>query len=877
MKSHLVSQPNNSAGKESISELRNAIEAKYWANAPIGKLLQEYSQGIDKVLTEIWYKHFQTNSNSALYAVGGYGRAELHPYSDIDLLLVSENLDQEKSSIEQFFQEVFDLNLEVGHSARDIASCTEQASKDITVATAINEKRLIVGNQNLSSKIEDSSIKGKVWPSKLFFLAKLEEQKSRHKQFEDSEYNLEPNVKSSPGALRDIHTILWICEKQYETSDIEELVRIGVLTNQEGDWLIAGRDFLWWVRFGLHLLAGRKEDRLTFTYQRELASKFSTSGQKDTKLLVESFMQKYYQHAIAISEVNDIIMQHFRETMHSEKPKASVRINDRFSVCNGYLELNDESVFNNTPSALMEMFVVMANNPQIEGVHSKAIRIVRGSLHLIDESFRSNKEICALFIKLLKSPFTLVSQLTRMRRYGILGRYIPAFGSVIGQMQHDLFHTYTVDAHTMLVIRNMRRFRYRSAQENYPIAYHCARSIPKVELLYLAGLFHDIGKGSGIDHSIAGSSVAKKFCESHKLSDADTELVCWLVENHLHMSTVSQREDIYDPEVVINFASKVNSEVRLDYLYALTVADINATNPSLWNSWRATLLRHLYLEARKVLRNQSEYQANRDEMIKAHQERALEKINAQYSIPKIEDLWSNLGHDVFLRNTAKQIAKLTEDLLSHNLESGPFVEVIDLHSPLPGEGATQIHVYDKDKEALFARSVACLTKQQLSIMDASINTNKNGFCFDTYTVLNQDGEPIESSSARRAAIKDSLIEQLSSNNNDFFEAKSNNQRVARQLKEFRTRTEVQVSKTHPSSDLKLRILAADRPGLLAIISRILIEHEYTISTAKIATLGENIEDTFVIQGKPAETSIDESLMSSLEKQIASKIDQALHL
>ena len=277
------------------------------------------------------------------------------------------------------------------------------------------------------------------------------------------------------------------------------------------------------------------------------------------------------------------------------------------------------------------------------------------------------------------------------------------------------------------------------------------------------------------------------------------------------------------------------------------------------------------------LRNQSEYQADRDEMIKAHQERALEKINDRYSIPKIEDLWSNLGHDVFLRNTAKQIAKLTEDLLSHDLESGPFVEVIDLHSPLPGEGATQIHVYDKDKEALFARSVACLTKQQLSIMDASINTNKNGFCFDTYTVLNQDGEPIESSSARRTAIKESLIEQLSSNNNDFFEAKLNNQRVARQLKEFRTRTEVQVSKTHPSSDLKLRILAADRPGLLAIISRILIEHEYTISTAKIATLGENIEDTFVIQGKSAETSIDESLMSSLEKQIASKIDQALHL
>ena len=300
-------------------------------------------------------------------------------------------MDQEKPSIEHFFQEVFDLNLEVGHSARDIASCTEQASKDLTVATAISEKRLIVGDQSLSRKIEGASKKSEVWPSAAFFSSKLEEQKSRHKQFEDSEYNLEPNVKSSPGALRDIHTIRWICQKQNDTSDIDEIATIGVLTDQERDWLIAGRDFLWWVRFGLHLLAGRKEDRLTFAYQRELAFKFSTTEKGDTKLLVESFMQKYYQHVIAISEVNDIIMQHFRETMHAEKTKASVRINDRFSVCNGYLELSDESVFKNTPSALMEMFVVMANNPQIEGVHSKAIRIVRSSLHLIDESFRSNK------------------------------------------------------------------------------------------------------------------------------------------------------------------------------------------------------------------------------------------------------------------------------------------------------------------------------------------------------------------------------------------------------------------------------------------------------------------------------------------------------
>ena len=684
-------------------------------------------------------------------------------------------------------------------------------------------------------------------------------------------------MKSSPGALRDIHTILWICQKKYETSDIKELYRLGVLTRQEQNWLEAGRAFLWRVRFGLHLLAGRKEDRLLFSYQRELAPSFSETGEQNTTILVENFMQTYYQHAIAISEVNDILMQHFRETMNPDRQKTPIKLNDRFSVCDGYLELNHELVFENNPSALMEMFVIMANNPQIEGVNSRTIRVVRKNLHLVNKSFRSDPKICALFIELLKSPFTLVTQLTRMRRYGILGRYIPAFGSIIGQMQHDLFHTYTVDAHTMLVIKNMRRFRYRSAREDYPIAYHCTRSIPKVELLYLAGLFHDIGKGSGLDHSIAGSSIAKKFCQSHKLSSTDTELVCWLVENHLYMSTVSQREDIYDPRVVIDFADRINSEVRLNYLYALTVADLNATNSRLWNSWRATLLRHLYLETRKVLRNRSEYQVDRDEMIKSHQERALEKVKGQYSIGRVQELWSNLGHDVFLRNTAKQIAKLTEDLLEHDLKTGPFVEVINLHSPLPGEGATQIHIYDKDKDALFARSVDCLTKQQLSVMDASINTNKNGICFDTYTVLDQYGEPIGHSSSRREAIKENLISHLSKTNSDFLEARVTSQRVARQLKEFKTKTEVQVSKTSSSSELTLRILAADRPGLLAIISRILLEHEYTISTAKIATLGENIEDTFVVQGRSDKSFVDKSLLPSLEQQIASKIDQALNM
>ena len=859
-----------------LDETRKLVEERYWSNDPIEPLINQYRLGIDEILSDIWDLHIPSESFSALYAVGGYGRGELLPYSDIDLLVVSESLSEEKDQIENFLRDVFDLNLEVGHSVRDPKACRKEAKKDLTVATSMYERRFITGNEHISKTIEIALSDIEIWPNRKFFEAKLEEQNARHKHYDDSEYNLEPNVKASPGALRDIHTILWVCQKIYGTTNPNRLVNMEVITEQEREWLERGRNFLWWVRFGLHLLAGRKEDRLTFSYQRELAARFSTNDTSDSQSLVEQFMQGYYRHAIAISEVNDILMQHFRETLLPSKQKTATELNDFFSVRDGYLELNDPQTFNKRRSALMEMFVLMANNPQIEGVNTETIRIVRESLHLIDDGFRSDPEICQQFIKLLKSPFALVSQLTRMRRYGILGRYIPAFGAVIGQMQHDLFHAYTVDAHTMLVLRNMRRFRYRSAEKDYPIAFHCSRSIPKVELLYLAGLFHDIGKGSGQDHSIAGSAEARSFCQIHDLSIEDTDLVCWLVENHLYMSTVSQREDIYDPEVLSEFTARINSEMRLDYLYALTVADINATNSSLWNSWRATLLRHLYLESRKILRQGNEYQTDLSETLKAHQEKAIEKIDKRFQRESIKNLWSHLGQDVFLRNNAAQIAQLTENLLQHNLDAAPFVEVIDLHSPLPGEGATQIHIYDKDKKALFARTVECLNKLQLSIMDASINTNDNGICFDTYTVLDLDGEPIDKSITYRREIKYRLIEQLTNQELHEIQGQLANRRIARQLKEFETKTKVNVSITKLSPDISLRIIAADRPGLLAIISQILIELDFTISNAKIATLGEKVEDTFVIRSQKQEQLVTASQIMDLETKIAAKIDHVLY-
>ena len=385
---------------------------------------------------------------------------------------------------------------------------------------------------------------------------------------------------------------------------------------------IDGRRFLWWVRYGLHLLAGRKEDRLQFEYQRALAQRLGFADTR-AKLGVERFMNLYYQHVLALREVNDIVLQYFDESILRSREKPVHRTHQRTLSDPQQLHRNRlrQRVRSMHPSALLEIFVIMANRRDISGVRAQTIRAIRDQLHLIDEEFRNNPDITRLFLELLKAPYTLVSQLTRMRRYGVLGRYLPEYGQIIGQMQHDLFHIYTVDAHTMMVIRNMRRFHYRASEEQFPVACHCVRNLPKIELLYIAGLYHDIGKGRGGDHSELGARDVAAFCARHGLNEDDTDLVAWLVEKHLFMSSIAQRRDIYDPDVILEFAGEVKSERRLNYLYALTVADITATNPTLWNSWRASLLRHLYNETRKTLRRGLESPIDRQATVRACQER----------------------------------------------------------------------------------------------------------------------------------------------------------------------------------------------------------------------------------------------------------------
>lgn len=856
-----------------ISEHDADLERRYWNNDDVVELVAARSAFFDDVIRRMFEDRVpaEARGDIAVFAVGGYGRGELFPHSDIDLLVVARRPTRQQKVITGFLHGLIDLNQELGHSVRSLRDCKREAARDITVATAMFERRLLAGSADLAARLDKTLTSPRLWPADAFFKAKRDEQERRHQRYDNVEYGLEPNVKTSPGGLRDLQTAIWVMARKFGTTDLEDLERLGMLTPQEREWLVNARRFLWWVRFGLHLVAERKEDHLQFEYQRTLSQRL---GFADTsaKLGVERFMLHYYRHVLGLREVNDVLLQYFDETIlrARERPRITP-INERFQVRNNYIEAMSAKTFERYPSALLEIFVVMANRRDISGVRADTIRAIRDSLHLIDEDFRNDPVNTKLFMDLLKAPYTLVSQLTRMRRYGVLGRYLPEFGEVIGQMQHDLFHIYTVDAHTMSVIRNMRRLHYRSAQQDFPVAAHCARNLPKVELLYVAGLYHDIGKGRGGDHSELGARDVQAFCQRHRLTEGDTELVTWLVRQHLLMSSTAQRKDIYDPDVIHEFATEVKSEMRLNYLYALTVSDITATNPTLWNSWRATLMRTLYGETRKALRRGLESPIDRQSSVLACQESARDRLLERgLDAAAVSELWQIPGDDFFLRHTPRQVADITERMHGHDAGSGPLVLTVDLRSQNDSEGATEIVLFTHDQPNLFAASVAALYQLDLSVHDANIHTADNGLCLNTYVVLNESGNALDGS--QRGRVADAVSTALA-HPDDFPSVVK--RRTSRRLRQLTRATEVKLRNRRGTRHSELTIVASDRPGLLATIGELFHELGLAVQSARITTLGERIDDVFEIVDADGKAIRNRERIYELENTLRQRLDACI--
>lgn len=852
----------NSTNK--IPLLRNAVLAgrQYQQSLnlitlDVAHAILEWASFIDQILRHAWSAMDWPSHHAAdiaLLAVGGYGRGELHPYSDIDILILIKNepTPEVTATIEKFLTLAWDIKLEVGHSVRNIKQCISAAQSDITIATNLIEMRLIAGSDLLFSHLKHETGPEHIWPAADFFNAKKKEQHLRHKKYNHTEYNLEPDIKNAPGGLRDFQTIGWITKRYFQLDSSDDAIAKLLLTKEELALLEKSKLFLWKIRFALHLFSERDENRLLFDHQKELARQLGYQD-GDANLAVESFMQQYYRYAMKVSDLNDLILQLFHELIIEDKNKTVViPIDDNFQIRNSFIEAIHSDVFSKKPSALLEIFVTLANSPEIAGIRASTLRLIRNNAHLVDEHFRKKPRNNALFIQLLRGPHRLFTQLQRMNRSGILGRYIPTFNAIVGQMQYDLFHIYTVDAHTLLVIKNMRRFRYPELKHEFPLASEIAtRYLPKIELLYLAGLFHDIGKGRGGDHSEIGAKDAKQFCQAHSLSSWDTRLVSWLVKYHLLMSMTAQKKDVSDPDVINDFAIQVGDQVTLDYLYVLTVADIRATNPNLWNNWRASLLQQLYVETKRALRRGLENPINKEEWIKETKGKALSLLYSQNISPEdVEPIWNPIADDYFVRESAEDIAWHTKAILdyTHNSTDTPSADnppliLIKTSGSKAHENATQIFVYTEDQPNLFAKTVITLDQLGLSIHDARIMTSFSNFSLDTYIVLDRKNKPLSLDTLSIDAIRETLTTAIQEKS---FDSTPTERLTPRRLKSFNVRTEIFISNQPDRSNTIIEIRTLDRAGILATIARVFHQFKLFINSARIATLGESAEDVFFV-------------------------------
>ena len=860
--------------KQAIETANKILDERYKANRSITEIVSGRAWAIDQILKLAWQAQpWQNEKDISLVAVGGYGRGELLPHSDIDLLILtrSDNISGYKSCISSFCALLWDIGLEIGQSVRSIKQCKNEAITDITVATALMESRTIYGPAELHSEMYALTTGKRVWPIKKFLRAKWDEQNARHQKYHDIDYALEPNVKTSPGGLRDIQTIAWVAKRHFGACSFQDLVDAGFLKESEMTMLHKGQQFLWKLRYGLHFIEGRREDRLLFDKQRELAKLFGYKDD-DKSLGVEKLMKQYYRAVANMRALNDVLLQHFDEAILREGERVKIdKINSRFQIRNDYIEAISPNVFKLYPSALIEIFVLMAQNPNIQAIRASTVRLLRDNRRLIDEEYRHDIRNVTLFMELIRAPHKMTLQIRRMARYGILGRYLPEFEQITGQMQHDLFHIYTVDAHTLQVVENMRRFRLPDADEKYPIAAHIHKNLPKVELLYIAGLYHDIAKGRGGDHSALGMKDAEDFCVRHRLSAWDTKLVVWLVSKHLFMSMTAQRRDINDPEVIYEFATLMGDKLHLDYLYAMTVADIRATNPELWNSWRASLMKQLYLNTKRALRLGLENPRNRKERISDKKETSVYKL-AEHGMDeeRIQQIWANANNEYFLRESAANIVWHTEAIASFS-ESGSLVTT-DCLIKNALEGATQIFIYTKNSNYLFAKTAAAFEKLNLNIQGARIFTSDNDYCMDTYTVLEASGKPVGENPERLAEIEKVVTQYL---NSDMETISPSRIRRTRKDKYFSHTIDINWLNSPNRDYSTVEINCPDQSGILASIGKTFADHQINLRDARITTLGERVEDLFFVTDQSNKPIGDKDLIAKIISELKIGLEQRL--
>ncbi|HTL75819.1 MAG TPA: [protein-PII] uridylyltransferase [Casimicrobiaceae bacterium] len=838
------------AWRRALADGRRDLRDRFFARPDPSRLLRGLARITDSIVVDAW-THARLPASAALVAVGGYGRGELFPHSDVDVLvLLREGADAAcAQAIERLLTSLWDAGVELAHAVRTIDECLHEMHADATVATSLLEQRPLAGSRALHR--EFARMLDATRDMRTFYDAKALEQQQRHLKYHDAAYNLEPNVKESPGGLRDLQTVIWIARGAKLGRSWRELARNGLMTTAEARAIARQERLIADLRIRLHYLAGRREDRLVFDLQSALAREL---GLADTpaRRASEQLMQRYYRAAKLVQQVNTVLLQNLHASLYPAAT-APAPIDATWSRVDELLDLRDETLFDANPPAMLDAFLMLQRHPELKGMTARTLRALWRSRHRIDAAFRRDPGNRARFIAMFREPRGLTHELRRMNLYGILGQYLPAFGAIVGQMQHDLFHVYTVDEHILMVIRNLRRFTEAQHAHEYPLCSRLIGDFERKEVLYLAALFHDIAKGRGGDHSTLGAREAERFCLAHGLADDDAKLVGWLVADHLTMSLTAQKQDITDPRVVEAFAAKVVDERRLIALYLLTVADIRGTSPKVWNAWKGKLLEDLFSAARTVINAGAGERAGSDSVAERQREaRRLLRLHAVADDAE-STLWRELDTPYFQRHSADEIAWHARHLYWRVRDKTPIVK-----ARLARDGAgLSVLVYLPDQPALFARICGYFGRANLSILDAKIHTTRHGYALDTFAVH----EPSNASPAYRETIQ--LVEyELTRALTDPGPLQPPAEgRVSRQLRHFPLTPEIQIFPDDKGTHFILEVVAGDRPGLLARIAWILAKANVNVASARINTLGERAEDVFLIDGARLH---DEQAMLRLE-------------
>ena len=856
------------------SDVEDQLQAYFDEGLAIREVILARSNLIDEALHFLWQHADLHTTNLALFAVGGYGRREMLPYSDVDIMILAEHeiTPEQEKLISTFISSLWDVgNFKPGISVRTIQDCINQATTDLTVATALIEARLIIGNEQLAKW--PRRIVSQTWTDKTFFDAKMDEQTKRYAQHNNTESNLEPDIKNAPGGIRDINQIGWIAKRHFRVNRIYDLVHLGFITEFELGVLEEAENFLWEIRHHLHRLTKRDENRLLFDYQRDIAAKFGYQkiDGEHINYPIEQFMKRYYRAAQQVSTLNEMLLAYFNESVITPRlpnyERKIEEINENFKLVDGKLAVQHHKIFAEKPTAILEIFFILANRPEIEGIRARTLRLLTLAAKRIDQAYRDNPVNQALFMAIIRSQNNLYETMVAMKRYGVLGNYIPAFGQIMGLMQYDLFHIYTVDAHTLLLLRNLNRFKDPEFIKDFPVVSSVFQRLVRRDIVFLAAIFHDIAKGRGGDHSELGAVDAVEFCSKHGFTERECNLVAWLIQNHLLMSMTAQKKDISDPDVVKEFAEKLGDMEHLDYLYTLTVADINATNPTLWNTWRASLMRQLYTNARDVIRSGLGRPVDYQMLIEDTKFAASELLVNDYSLEAVEKVWQELGDEYFLKETADEVAWHTQAILDHGDNSEPLV-LLRAHRK-SAQDAVQIFIYTQDQPNLFATTVAVFDRMNLDVQDARIITATKSFSLDTYVVLDRFGTLV-TDPEREKTVREALVHALSDSQNY---PGLMQRRIPRQLRHFDIENTIDISLNEALQQNMVEISTLDQPGLLAKIGGLFMMQGLDIHSAKIVTLGERAEDIFFVTKKNG-VPMDSIEAQSFSDQLKAALDEA---